>query len=1074
MNKRTFVVSAFLTATKLFVATLIVEPALAQLGMTNPVDPPVEPCTLQSNQISPPTILPTGLLPQTYRWAPAAFLEGDPNNGGFTKPDEQNGRLHYFLRTMAQSAASPDTATNRLVLVNAVLLYLGLTKPTVSISGVGVNSNSSINAKPQDIATVVAQFAVTGRRAYNNFISWHSPAGAFSGPQDADLIQLVQKTNPTIQFHQADLQAAVSFVLDASYSALWAIRSNDPVWRAKRAQITERNGWIAVSGEDDTPHRPVNVPTAPFPQYDLPVTLSGPYGTITAVTRYMVASAGTFIGPGTPPPDALLDAPVPLNTGTNAGTKTGTIGRVSGIAAGTGLSGQNRTGLNLGASQIVTRRLPVDDLPIIPPGSKIIIYIHGGGSRLEEAVPLASWLITYGRALPFNQQYTVISFDMPNSAYGDSFDPAAVYGSTYHPTMSHILMFEEQYVINFIEALDQKVGNIKNRIAAVMGGSLGGNMSLLLARESTQKYPYLRTIVAWSPTSMLPVHGDIGNGIVKWGNLSGANWGPEATNTRADYFYHLYFEKLSNLLDLPADPVMWFWDGWVSKDGTNCKASEIAQSRFDRYEVYSSMLRRWTTAIDTEQAVYSFQDPDGPGSPPRFQQIGGRLLLVAGEKDCYTNACRNSLNPLSVLLSNTIDIYGYTHDVANLMRGASGRTLFIKNTGHSIHDERPRFFAQEIVHFLNMPDTNVRVDLKTGNSGLRWNSVVDVTPYIKFNGTCCGWPQNYPLNRWWHPWLAISPDNPCSQNSVIPCEDLYAFMFQPRSVNSFTIGLSRENYTLRDIQNFRIGFDGHGQSRPTDSGDNWDLIALRVAAISSPAGTGQMLYAQGTPLWRGTSPSHMAYDAWISGTITQPTQPQPVLSVAVVSQGLSTAGGNAWVVVQARDPKSSSAVLGTVTINGVTGNTLEQIAFKNTCGTGCVGSVYAPNYADGLFTAAGPTATTQGIIAGGPLSASVCPTVDGRSCLPANAPRTGSPLMDIVRVTSGGPPVRGATVSVSGQPTYTAVTNASGVAVITHLPCFAPGSQVSQVGKPAPVRTPVPCGAMVSKPGYQSFGTTLP
>jgi len=108
------------------------------------------------------------------------------------------------------------------------------------------------------------------------------------------------------------------------------------------------------------------------------------------------------------------------------------------------------------------------------------------------------------------------------------------------------------------------------------------------------------------------------------------------------------------------------------------------------------------------------------------------------------------------------------------------------------------------------------------------------------------------------------------------------------------------------------------------------------------------------------------------------------------------------------------------------------------------------------------------------LSASLCPTLDGKSCLPANQVRpANSALMDIVTVTSNGAPVGGATVTVSGQ-NSTAVTNASGVAVISHQPCYPPGSQVSQVGKAAPVRTPVPCGATVSKPGYQTFGTTLP
>jgi len=111
------------------------------------------------------------------------------------------------------------------------------------------------------------------------------------------------------------------------------------------------------------------------------------------------------------------------------------------------------------------------------------------------------------------------------------------------------------------------------------------------------------------------------------------------------------------------------------------------------------------------------------------------------------------------------------------------------------------------------------------------------------------------------------------------------------------------------------------------------------------------------------------------------------------------------------------------------------------------------------------------------LAVTVCPTVDGKGCTsfgPLGRP-AGAPVMDIVTVTSAGKPVAGATVSVSGQPTITAVTNASGVAVITHQPCFAPGSQVPKVGQTTvPVRTQVPCGATVSKSGYQPFSTTLP
>src|SRR5207302_3263450 len=84
--------------------------------------------------------------------------------------------------------------------------------------------------------------------------------------------------------------------------------------------------------------------------------------------------------------------------------------------------------------------------------------------------------------------------------------------------------------------------------------------------------------------------------------------------------------------------------------------------------------------------------------------------------------------------------------------------------------------------------------------------------------------------------------------------------------------------------------------------------------------------------------------------------------------------------------------------------------------------------------------------------------------------------MDIVTVTSGGAAVPGATVSVSGQPTptFTVVTNAHGVALITHVPCYSSGTQIPAPGRSLPVPLLVPCVATVSMAGYQPASITLP
>src|SRR5260370_31065216 len=102
-------------------------------------------------------------------------------------------------------------------------------------------------------------------------------------------------------------------------------------------------GWIAVSGEDDQPHRPVNVPSAEFPQYDLAITVplrgyngQPPQAPIVVNTRYMIAYPGR-------------------------------------------LAARPATG---------ERQVPPDSKPVLPSDAEAIVYGHGSDSPLEEAIDL--------------------------------------------------------------------------------------------------------------------------------------------------------------------------------------------------------------------------------------------------------------------------------------------------------------------------------------------------------------------------------------------------------------------------------------------------------------------------------------------------------------------------------------------------------------------------------------------------------------------------------------------------------------------------------------------------------------
>ena len=460
-------------------------------------------------------------------------------------------------------------------------------------------------------------------------------------------------------------------MLDDAYKALWAIRSNEPGWRDFRFGL----GWIAVSGFDDTPHRPVNVPTAPYPQYDISFTVPVPNknppvnGMLGVTTRYMVASAGAFVGPANPETSSFRDP--------DAATLQAPATTFSPSPA--------------------PRSIP-SDIPSIPARNKIIVYLHGGGSRAEEAVDMANWFILEGRAV--GQDYTVISFDLPNSGYGGSFELTDVVGSYDHSQL-FILQFEQQYIINFIEELDGRIGNVKDRIVAVIGGSLGGNTSLLMTDWYDASHPYLQTIVSWSVTAMAPSNyvGVSAGWIAAYLSRLQA----DATSlepfddhsTEVHSIQTMYAVPLSPLLGIPAQPIMWFRGGYFP-DGSGgwqpCKDQSIARSRFDRYEIYSPTERHWTTAIDLEQISFSFQDgrphlsvvttPAAAGLPP------SNLMLVAGDNDnFFPNA-----------------IYNSTIDVARSLRlSGQGRAEFWLDTGHSIHSERPRLFAREIISFLTNP-----------------------------------------------------------------------------------------------------------------------------------------------------------------------------------------------------------------------------------------------------------------------------------------------------------------------------------------------------------------------------------
>lgn len=102
-------------------------------------------------------------------------------------------------------------------------------------------------------------------------------------------------------------------------------------------------------------------------------------------------------------------------------------------------------------------------------------------------------------------------------------------------------------------------------------------------------------------------------------------------------------------------------------------------------EIYNWVFRRWHWRVGLEELVFSVRDPKTrQGQDLKYLSIRSNMLLASGEQDDYTYA----------------HIYTRTQEVAKLMANTPGRTLFLKNTGHSIHFERPELFARQIADFL--------------------------------------------------------------------------------------------------------------------------------------------------------------------------------------------------------------------------------------------------------------------------------------------------------------------------------------------------------------------------------------
>jgi len=370
-------------------------------------------------------------------------------------------------------------------------------------------------------------------------------------------------------------------------------RGDTPALKTRKTNARNALGWIAVSGEDDSPHRPVNVPSSDFPQYDLSVAVEAPTPLepskqVTVNTRYTIAQS-------------------------------------------------NPSG----------------------PGKNLVV--------ISVDLPTSG----YADNLNYNVISPLLAIGMPKNGNTDF----AATGAT------PLLDFIEAFVVRFTDRLDQMVP-FKANIKAVMGGSLGGNMTFRLGRRDN--VPWFPEFVVWSPASIWDSLGGGTDVLKHQGPLKAWESADQAMNTPGPGDRGTFFRSW----DQPIVPLiipMAQSDTWTS-DYYLCKKSSVAGARLDRQETFDPLFLAWHWRLGAEQLLFSHQNIDPHTNQPLFMSNRKPMLLACGLEDHV---------PYN-------DICPATQKTASLMKNTPGRALFLDKTGHSLDNERRTFWAQQIIQFLGL------------------------------------------------------------------------------------------------------------------------------------------------------------------------------------------------------------------------------------------------------------------------------------------------------------------------------------------------------------------------------------
>jgi pimeloyl-ACP methyl ester carboxylesterase len=346
----------------------------------------------------------------------------------------------------------------------------------------------------------------------------------------------------------------------------------------------------------------------------------------------------------------------------------------------------------------------------IQPDRPTVLFLHGHSSSVGELKDVFPLLEPHA---------DVFVFDQPNNGDADDVKYATVTPHYQSPeTKGYEAMFFLRDVVDaFVDTVVRPVIVGKTKGVIVAGGSLGGNLALLLA-ERVPTYSWLHAAAAWSPGSAwdASVEFALGAGVAR--ERAKHDWSLPGED---EHFLRMMFceptvpNAVAAILGKKSypQPWYWYWDCWgnhmaaaCSKQGegdcSDCrqqlvlgkatapfcattsypgmskkKVDAIAEAFDSVRKSFTAHRRQWHWQVAAEEVAFIHTEPITVGTIPmaRCGLIGVPTLLMAGDQDRFWPAD---------LLTATKNV----HDEAKQW-GAPVRWEKVADCGHSIHNERP-------------------------------------------------------------------------------------------------------------------------------------------------------------------------------------------------------------------------------------------------------------------------------------------------------------------------------------------------------------------------------------------------